>query len=145
MELWGCPLASGFSPQLTLTRNAFGVDGIFGTLEGAGLTLATLEHAFPADVGYLPAVPPGMYTCQRGLHQLEGMSSNFTTFQIMNVPGHTGILFHVGNSNRDSSGCCLLGETRQGTLIINSRLAFAAFMQALLNITSFQLAVVNPS
>ena len=121
------------------------MDGIFGILTGAGLTLATLEHAFPADVGYLPAVPPGTYTCQRGLHQLEGMSSNFVTFQIMNVPGHTGILFHTGNSNSDSLGCCLLGQSRQGTLVINSRPAFASFMQALLNVTSFQLVVINPS
>ena len=80
-------------------------------------------------------MPHGTYKCVRGTHQLEG-GGPFTTFEITGVPGHTGVLFHPGNTELDSRGCeCLgmsLGEivTNQGPLdaVLQSREAFQEFM-----------------
>ena len=72
---------------------------------------------------------------------LAGMSQNFITFEVQNVPGHTGILFHTGNTNRDSEGCILLGSLIKGNILLNSRPAFAKFMELLGNLPQFTLEV----
>lgn len=133
--------------NLTLSRTHFDKDGIFGILtDEIGFTLAlTLEHSYDL----LPKLPNGEYVCQRGPHRLHGMTSDFETFEVKNVPGHSGILFHWGNYNKDSDGCVLLGSSRTpldlvGTpMILNSRKAFAEFMSVLKGIDSFTLTVRN--
>ena len=101
---------------LSLNRTDSGVDGIFGTLasDDGSFTCVTLEHAFPQQDGsYAPKTPPGTYTCVLGTHQLDH-GGPFKCFEITNVPGHQGILIHVGNFNKDSDGCCLVGESLEG-------------------------------
>ena len=123
---------------LTLKRDRFAHDGIFGTLtNGETVVCRTLEHSFDSQ----PALPAGTYTCKRGTHMLAGMSQNFITFEVQNVPGHTGILFHTGNTNRDSEGCILVGETIKGNLLLNSRPAFATFMTLCDRLPQFTLNV----
>jgi Family of unknown function (DUF5675) len=131
--------------QLSLIRNKIGDTGAFGQLlQGSSLIAYTLEHAYLQDDGSLsPKLPEGTYSCQRGLHQLEGMSSYFSTFEIMNVPNHFGILFHIGNAQGDSSGCVLLGSAINGNMLVNSRIAFAKFMSLLSTQNSFILIVNN--
>ena len=40
--------------------------------------------------------------------------------RLLNVPGFEGILIHRGNSDKDSSGCVLLGENKVVGRVINS-------------------------
>lgn len=139
----------------TLYRDSYSADGIFGLLldENDVAVATTLEHAYPAkaeDVDtFEPKLAPGVYTCLRGKHQLYGMDAPFDAFEIMDVPSFqgvpvTGILFHVGNYNRDSEGCILLGQTIDvgQKMVVRSREAFAAFMGGLVGVDSFQLTVV---
>ncbi len=135
--------------NLTLTRKDTLRTGIFGVLESLdeSMTLFTLEHAYEiselAPPVYFPKMPPGVYTCKRGLHQLEGMKEPFETFEITNVPGHTNILFHTGNLNADSAGCVLLGLFRSADdSIMQSRAAFSKFMQIQDGIDEFILTVI---
>ncbi len=112
--------------------------GVFGTLEAApGLKLITLEHNFNGA----PKVPTGTYTCKRGIHELEH-GKPFETFEVTSVPGHTGILFHVGNFNIDSNGCILLGVSDNGSSIGQSKIAFNRFIEALVGINEFTLEVL---
>jgi hypothetical protein len=130
--------------NLTLKRNAFKSAGIFGTLtdESGTQVAVTLEHAYEQTDGtYAPKLPRGVYTCQRGEHQLLGMSVPFTTFEITNVPGHTNILLHKGNFNRDSEGCVLVGTEANDTMILNSGVAFDKLMALQAGIYNFQLTV----
>jgi hypothetical protein len=125
--------------KLTLNRHSFLPEGIFGTLElPGGLALHTLEHSY----GLTPKLPAGSYVCKRGTHRLS-CGKPFETFEVMGVPGHTGILFHAGNLERDSSGCILLGMEDSGDKLLRSRLAVQAFMQALSGQDSFQLQVID--
>ena len=130
--------------DVELVRTAFLPEGIFGLLspDGASLLLYTLEHSYSDGTGFVPKIPPGTYTCVRGIHQLAGMAQPFETFEIQGVAGHTNLLFHVGNYNQDSEGCVLLGLSRQdNTTILHSKEAFDAFMKLQDGVDQFTLTV----
>lgn len=123
---------------LYLTRNDFTAVGIFGTIEDdkGKLFLATLEHSFDGK----PALSDGTYTCVKGIHRLHN-NIPFVAYEIMNVPGHTGVLVHVGNTNADSSGCVLVGIDREHDSIRHSLIAFSKFMGFLNDALNFTLVV----
>jgi hypothetical protein len=70
------------------------------------------------------------------------MVNPFETFEVTGVTWHTGILFHPGNTEKDSSGCILLGTGINGFTLSNSREAFAFFMSGLEGLDTFNLTVV---
>lgn len=144
--------------NLTLTRSVKEADGIFGVLTNQDDTFScvTLEHAYDAgngDGSYTAKLAPGVYTCKRGQHQLEGMTSPFETFQVMDVPSFqdkpvTNILLHVGNFFEDSHGCILLGRRiaprdppESGNMITSSKNTFNAFMDLQKGVDAFTLTV----
>lgn len=124
-------------------------DGQFGDLQliDNSFSCKTLEHAYQtATDGLQSKIPPGVYRCDRGDHELAGMTETFSTFEVTGVRSHTGILFHWGNYNKDSDGCILLGkdllQTPSGQMIGTSRFIFAKFMQAQKDVTFFMLTVL---
>lgn len=134
--------------DLILTRTQKGEDGIFGELscaaKGAVICL-TLEHAYHVNGSYSPKLPAGEYLCQRGVHSLAH-GHPFETFEVTGVPDHTGILYHIGNYNIDSSGCVLLGQERiqylPSKFMINySKKTFQKFMQIQDGVDLFSLLV----
>lgn len=135
--------------NMTLRNTDYRDDGIYGELlddQGAHFCY-TLQHAYDSgngDGSYSPKIPPGTYTCQRGQHQLAHMPAPFTTFEVLNVPGHTNILIHKGNYNDDSEGCILVGTTiNKGDtwMITASAPVFNKFMQLQSNNDTFTLTV----
>lgn len=136
--------------NLSLVRKQFAKCGIFSELldeDGKHIAFA-LEHAYPAQTrdGWIPKIPNGTFICFRGMHQLAGMSTPFETFEVTDVPNHTGILFHVGNFNKDSEGCILLGDGFQQNgntviMVTKSQVAFENFMHQQSLVNSFMLTV----
>ena len=130
---------------LTLRRISYTEFGIFGYLfDLVGNQIAcTLEHGYLDDGSlipqWLPKMPSGTYRCVRGPHNVGGKP--FETFEITGVPGHTGILLHCGNVDSDSSGCVLVGNSIEGQMITESRLAFGRLMNLLAGVDSFDLVV----
>lgn len=125
-------------------------DGIFSELYSDETRLGvTLEHAFEdRDGNWRPKLPRGVtYTCRRGMHRLDHYNKGepFETFEVMDVPGHSGILFHPGNFNRDSDGCILTGSELKTEnsewWVTQSRDTFRRFMQTLSGIDEFELEV----
>jgi len=107
-------------------------------------------HAYQqADGSWLPKVSPGVFDCQRGKHTIP-TGEAFDTFEVLNVPGHTGILFvHPGNlPERDSDGCFLCGESR-GVLsghedVAASRACFNdVFTPYFAGVDRFQLTIIG--
>lgn len=136
--------------HLILTHDEFAQDGVFGRLvtEIDDELAVTLEHVYLHPEGNVVSnkIPVGSYECVRGQHLLHGMPQSFTTFEVMGVPGHTGILFHWGNYNKDSDGCILLGQSialqpNGERMITNSRATFEKFMELQAGVDSFQLTV----
>ena len=116
-------------------------NGTFGTLsiQGYGPFLVTLEPATP--------IPAGHYTVAYLNHPIHGWC-----WEIQNVPGHTGVLFHIGNTARDTADCTCLGEsfgrmTGPDNLnvpcILSSKIAVAAFTAMLEGQVSFELDIVD--
>lgn len=116
--------------NLVLKRTKKDLTGIYGDLytEDGKFIAKTLEHAYLADGGVVPKVPHGDFRCVRGNHQLHS-GLKFETFMVTGVPNHQGILFHVGNYNRDSEGCILLGLVDIPDGIGKSGDAFRQFME----------------
>lgn len=136
--------------NLTLARFLYRQDGIFGRLtdENYKQLAVTLEHAYKTDAGgWMPKIPAGTWTCVRGRHRLDGMLHDFETFEVTGVPGHTGLLFHKGNWNKDSKGCILLGadtgESTEGQMITNSLATFGTVMGLQSGIEQFTLTVLD--
>ncbi len=134
----------------TLERFEFRADGIFGKFrfDDEPTFAFTLEHAYKQpDGSYDAKLQPGTYTCVRGTHKLHN-GVPFETFEITGVTGHSGILFHAGNFNRDSEGCVLIGKdiavnpATGEEMVTGSRGEFAAFMERLEGVSSFQLDVI---
>lgn len=123
-------------------------DGIFGELvaeNSTNILFLTLEHAYEDGDKFKAKVPAGTYICKRGEHKLADLVP-FETFEVMDVPNHWGILFHVGNYNRDSSGCILLGRgmgmtQARGKMIVDSKRAFKEFMEMLKDEDEFTLVI----
>jgi hypothetical protein len=132
---------------LKLINKEFRPDGIFGQLlaEDGSQLAVTLTHSYENK----SKTPDGTYTCRRGNHRLHSMTHDFETFEIENVFGATGILFHWGNFNRDSEGCFLLGKEIDQTpvkgiqMITESSHTFASFMEKMTGIDEFELEIVS--
>jgi hypothetical protein len=48
--------------------------------------------------------------------------------RVLGVPGRTGILLHMGNTDADTEGCILLGERQSQSAVYDSVKAFDRFM-----------------
>ena len=129
---------------MKLIRKDFRDDGIFSELrdDAGNLICVTGTHSYDKK----PIVPCGTFKCVRGKHRLHGMNEDLETFEITGVPGHTGLLFHIGNYPQiESEGCELVGRTLCGTvkgmMVVDSRSAFVEFMQSFDGIDEFLLMV----
>jgi hypothetical protein len=136
--------------DVMLKNTDFTENGIFGQLflfNGRTMDTTpfcvTLQHAYlQPDGSYAPKLPNGHYVCLKGTHKLDHNPSPFQAFEVLHVPNHTGILFHVGNYNADSDGCILLGNGIAGrdASITNSKETFEKFM-TLQTTNTFNLTV----
>lgn len=142
-----------------LKYTSYRKDGIYGNFQFSSdhvPFMVTLSHAYPTPSGtYMPIVTPGTYQCLRGLHKLDD-GVEFETFEIIGVKGHTGLLFHSGNFQKDTKGCTLCGASvarydsdhdgkitpMDDSMLLRSKITFAAWMKRLDGVTSFMLEVI---
>lgn len=130
-------------PSFKLTRKEFRADGIFSEMadKDGNIVAHTLEHSY----NNLPKIPNGVWKCIRGPHRLHGMAEDFITFEITGIEGHTDLLFHWGNYNKDSEGCILMGEAEIQVntvdMITNSKVTWQKWMDSLVGINEFELTV----
>lgn len=88
------------------------------------------------------AIPSGTYQVQitpsRRFHRLLPM--------LLNVPGFTGVRIHPGNVITDTEGCILVGRTRFGASVGESRLAFDVLFKRLVDVDEpIAITIENPS
>lgn len=127
--------------NLRLERRLYRADGIFSELKDESLdTIAyTLEHSY----NNLPKLPNGIYTCTRYMSPKHG----YVVFLVNDVPGHDHIEFHIGNYNRDSIGCILVGRSIAFVdgkkMLTRSKDAFTDFMRMQDGLDTFQLVVAG--
>lgn len=116
-------------------------EGIYGVLKIDDKVIClTLERPWEDNKQDISCIPENIYLCKKI------KSPNFgTTFQIMDVYNRTLILFHIGNTIKDSKGCILLGSEfgrlKDKKAVLASRKAFKKFMNTLDSIDEFALVI----
>lgn len=103
--------------------------------------LITLELPKNLNIQDISCIPEGKYVCRRRKSEIVLGE----TFQVMNVPERTAILFHPGNSIADTKGCILLGSeigfVNGNYGIMESKKAFNKFMSLLKGENEFDLII----
>lgn len=104
------------------THGKLYVDGVFEcyTLEDKD---RFLESGGTKEYGKT-AIPLGEYEV------VIDFSNRFKTElpRLLNVPQFEGIRIHPGNTHEDTHGCILVGSTRSGDSVLNSRTTFRKLM-----------------
>lgn len=76
------------------------------------------------------AIPTGRYRVTLDVKSQKYSKVAFYNFcngyvpRLLNVPAYDGVLIHVGNSERDTEGCILVGENKAVGKVLNSRETF---------------------
>lgn len=106
-------------PNCTLGRLYINGTQFCYTLEPKYRPLASSEDKVKGRT----AIPPGTYNVR------WSWSSKFRNYKarIMQVPWFDGILFHEGNTAKDTAGCVLLGQWVEGDTLLRSKYATRQF------------------
>lgn len=108
--------------------------------------LSTLELPWQDNEPNASCIPPGRYYCTRVKDRtLAGGTIIPNTFEVNDVKGRSGILFHVGNFAKDTHGCILLGigfdEMPGYPMITRSQDAFDRFLKVTRRYNSFSIFI----
>ena len=127
--------------KLTLTRYFYGDTYRLGALVFGDTFWFTLELGDRDNIPNASCIPEGEYVCKVVENRHLSTKTIPVTYEVMDVPGRSGILFHVGNTEFDTHGCILLGLGVSGRMLSNSRSAFYGFLDALKGEEEFVLCV----
>ena len=115
------------------TRGALTVDG--------KAVCVTLENPWIDNKPNISCIPAGIY----GLKPFSGNKYK-DVYQIMDVPGRTYILMHIGNIERNTNGCVLsgsyYGELAGEPAVLNSGKAMGILRDLLKN-DSHTIEIIN--
>jgi len=127
--------------QLTRFPNPLSSPGIL-LVDGLPF-LMTLELPWKDNKQSISCIPEGEYRVESHYsHRFKNV------FKVFDVPGRFDILFHAGNSVKDTHGCILVGNSftlnKEGEVrIINSRIALNEMRSRLGKIATFTLVIKN--
>jgi hypothetical protein len=127
-----------------LIRVARNSEATYGVLiQGSTPFAVTLEEPWLENEPNVSCIPKGTYQCKRITSQRFG-----ETFEIVNVPGRSHILFHAGNGPEDTQGCILVGRRFNNNItarpsILESRFGFGDFMDVTRLCLEFPLEVIE--
>ena len=127
--------------ELKLKRVSDNEDATFGVLINGDTPFAvTLEPSWEDNRKGISCIPSGPYSCKRVKSPRFG-----DTFEILDVEGRTHILFHKGNSERNTQGCVLIaeefGRLNGKAAVLASGRGFTEFMSILQGIDEFDLII----
>lgn len=153
------PVSIGAEEVLILTRNYFSESAVQGSLSFAATThstktvltadLETLERAWRNNEVGKSCIPPGIYPLLYRdwgtfYDRYNAAWEHDFVVEIGNVPGRSAILFHVGNTESDSEGCILVGDTRGVNSIGNSRKGYQEFYRNMAEAKPDYIIITQP-
>jgi hypothetical protein len=115
--------------------------GTFGILRYGHVPFAvTLEPPWQNNATDISCIPAGRYRCRRVRSTRFG-----ETFEIMEVPNRSYVLFHRGNQVHDTKGCVCVAEEFGGTfsdpMIVSSERGYREFMQLTRGLSEFWVVI----
>ena len=115
--------------NLLLIRDTFTKKSTIGKLHINGETFCdTLENPWLDNQRNISCIPEGQYKVRLRLPR-ESATRDYVHLLVMGVPDRDYILFHIGNTAKDTRGCILVGNGREQDAVNNSRLAMDLVMQ----------------
>ncbi len=116
--------------------------GTFGVLLYEDIPfLLTLEREWKDNLPNTSCIPAGLYQCRRVQSPRFG-----STFEVCGVEGRSAILFHAGNTIRDSRGCILLGRQfgllKGAPALLSSRNGMGSFLRKTGSAEKFTLEIL---
>ena len=104
----------------------------------------TLELPWKDNQRNISCIPEGVYKVRLRLAR-ESATRDYLHLLVQDVPNRDWILFHRGNSAKDTSGCILVGLGSQQDFVQNSTLAMDLLMKEILNLggTKINLIIKN--
>ena len=120
--------------NLLLIRDTFTKESTIGRLFINGESFCdTLENPWLDNQRNISCIPEGQYKVRLRLAR-ESATRNYLHLLVQDVPNRSYILFHRGNTAKDTSGCILVGNGRKQNIVENSRLAMDLLIKEILNL-----------
>ena len=133
------------SINLLLIRDTFSDKSTIGELFINGERFCdTLENPWINNKKNVSCIPRGEYKVRLRLAR-ESASRDYLHLLVEDVENRSYILFHIGNTPKDTSGCILLGLGSEQDVVYNSTLAMDLVMKEILNLggTNINLIIKN--
>ena len=131
--------------NLLVIRETFTEVSIIGNLYLDGEWLCdTLENPYIDNQRSISCIPAGQYKVRLRTAK-ESATKDYLHLLVQEVPDRSLILFHSGNTAKDTRGCILVGIGTEQDLVKNSRLAMGLLMKEILNLggTNINLIIKN--
>ena len=131
--------------NLLLIRDTFTEESTIGELFLNGERMCdTLENPYINNERNISCIPEGQYKV-RLRKASESGSRDYLHLLVEDVPKRDWILFHRGNTAKDTSGCILVGMGSQQDFVSYSTLAMDLLMKEIINLggTKINLIINN--
>ena len=140
------PITSNLSAiNLLLIRDTFTDESTIGELFLNDERMCdTLELPYKDNQRSVSCIPTGSYKV-RMRYPRESATRDYLHLLVQEVKDRSYILFHRGNSAKDSRGCILVGQGSQQDIVQNSALAMDLLMKEIINLggTNINLIIKN--
>ena len=98
----------------------------------------TLEPQWKNNQRDISSIPAGIYDF--GERQSPRFGSHYI---VKNVPNRDHILIHAGNFPKDTTGCILVGNTKNDNYVSESRIALKKLREELTGCKNLQLKIID--
>ena len=120
--------------NLLLIRDTFSKESTIGELFINGERICdTLENPWRDNQRNISCIPEGEYPVRLRLPR-ESASRDYLHLLVEDVENRSYILFHRGNSAKDTRGCILVGLGSQQDVVNNSTLAMDLLIKEILHL-----------
>ena len=120
--------------NLLIIRDTFTEESTIGRLHINGeIFCDTLENPYINNERNISCIPEGQYKVRLRLAR-ESATRDYLHLLVQDVPNRDWILFHRGNTAKDTSGCILVGNGREQDAVNNSRLAMDLVIKEIVNL-----------
>ena len=120
--------------NLLIIRDIFTDKSTIGNLYLNGEWMCdTLELPYRDNQRSISCIPAGQYKVRLRTAR-ESATRDYLHLLVEDVKDRSYILFHIGNSAKDTRGCVLVGIGREQDLVKNSTLAMDLLMKEILNL-----------
>ena len=120
--------------NLLIIRDTFTDESTIGELFVNGERFCdTLELPYKDNQRSISCIPAGEYKV-RLRYARESATRNYLHLLVQEVKDRSYILFHRGNTAKDTRGCILVGQGTQQNIVYNSTLAMDLLMKEIINL-----------